>query len=143
MTVLSDLKVPGPTVTQLSDPFWSAAEAGRLHIQCCQACGRHVFYPRPICPHCWADALVWGDVSGMARLKSFSTIWKPGHPGWRPVAPYVVGLAQLAEGPVMLSHILTGDRAPQVGNSLRFAPTQVGARMLPLFELSQGTETQP
>lgn len=141
MTVLSDLKVPGPTAIPLTAPFWSAAEAGILHIQNCRACGRHVFYPRPICPHCWADALVWGDVGGSAQLISFSTIWKPGHPGWRPVAPYVIGLAKLKEGPVMLSHILTNACTPQVGAALRFAPTRVGERVLPLFELIQETET--
>ncbi|MGT2466795.1 OB-fold domain-containing protein [Mesorhizobium atlanticum] len=40
---------------------------------------------------------------------------KPGHPGWLPAAPYVVGLIELAEGPTMLSLILPGTQPLQVG----------------------------
>lgn len=140
MIDLADLKVPGPTVIPLTEQFWKAAEEGRLDIQHCGACGKHVFYPRPICPHCWADALTWVTVCGDARLISFSEICKPGHPGWIPVSPYIVGLAQLDEGPVMLSHILTNDRIATVGDRLRFSPTRVGDRILPIFKLTDQTE---
>ncbi len=132
MTALSDLKIPGPTVIALTKPFWDGAAAGRLMIQRCGACGQAVFYPRAICPHCWSDRLGWEQASGEARLKSFSDIHKPGHPGWAPVAPYVVGLVELAEGVTMLSLILADGPVP-VGTPLRFAPTDIGGRVLPAF----------
>lgn len=132
---LTDLKVPGPTVTTLTEPFWTAAETGQLLIQRCSDCGRAVFYPRAICPHCWSDALAWEVASGAGRLKSFSQIWKPGHPGWIPATPYVVGLVELAEGPTMLSHILTGEGAPKVGESVTFEATYIGGRVLPCFKI--------
>lgn len=136
MSDLSELTVPGPTETALSAPFWRAAEAGRLILQRCGNCGQAVFYPREICPHCWSSALGWDLASGQGRLKSFSTIWKPGHPGWSPAAPYVIGLVELAEGPTMLSHILTNGHAPQVGQPLAFRPTNIGGRLLPAFEIT-------
>ncbi|MCE8439165.1 Zn-ribbon domain-containing OB-fold protein [Rhodovulum sulfidophilum] len=136
MTDLSTLKVPGPTVIALTAPFWEAAAEGRLVIQRCGACGDAVFYPREICPHCWADALSWEEASGAGRLKTFSTIWKPGHPGWIPAAPYVVGLVELAEGPTMLSHIL--GKAPEIGMDLTLAPTNTGGRVLPCFRPKRG-----
>lgn len=138
MTVkLTDLEVPGPTETALTRPFWDAASEGRLLIQRCGACNKAVFYPRAICPHCWSDALVWEEASGQGSLKSFSEIWKPGHPGWIPATPYFVGLVELDEGPTMLSHIISAGQKVGAGAPLRFAPTQIGGRVLPCFTIKQ------
>lgn len=131
---LQELSVPGPTVTALTEPFWKAAESGRLLIQYCGSCDRSVFYPRAICPHCWADALTWSEASGSGRLKSYSEIWKPGHPGWIPATPYLVGLVELCEGPTMLSHVLTEGAEVAVGDALCFTPTQIGDQVLPCFK---------
>lgn len=134
MTELSDLKVPGPTEIALTEPFWAAASAGKLMIQRCEDCGGAVFYPREICPHCWSEHLSWFEASGNGMLKSFSVVHKPAHPGWVPVAPYIVGLVELEEGPTMLSHILANSVAPMVGHALRLKPTNIGGRILPVFE---------
>ena len=96
MSSLSELNVPGPTVSALTEPFWAAAREGKLLIQRCRACGRAVFYPRGLCPHCWAEALDWEEASGAGRLRSFSLVRKPGHPGWTRAAPYMVGLVETA-----------------------------------------------
>lgn len=133
MTDLSELKTPGPTIVALTEPFWQGAEEGRLMIQRCLGCGRAVFYPRAICPHCWSDDLAWEQASGRGRLKSFSEVHKPGHAGWLPVAPYLVGLVELEEGPTMLSHILAADRPPKVGDPLVMEPTNIGGRILSAF----------
>lgn len=130
---LATLVVPGPIYEPLNAPFWEGAEKGVLKIQQCGACKRHVFYPRPLCPHCWADALHWTKASGAARLKSFSRIYKPGHPGWLPVAPYLVGVVELAEGPTLLSQILAENNDVRIGDPLTFTPTKSGGRVLPFF----------
>ncbi len=101
MSLLADLNTPGPTIIALTEPFWKAAGDGKLLIQRCEDCGKAVFYPRAICPHCWSRKLRWEPASGRGTLKSFSVVHKPGHPGWIPAAPYVVGLVQLEEGPTM------------------------------------------
>ncbi|WP_394199226.1 Zn-ribbon domain-containing OB-fold protein [Litoreibacter albidus] len=137
MNELAQLNVPGPIYEPLNADFWKGAENGVLKIQHCLDCDSHVFYPRPICPCCWADALTWVRASGKGALKSFSVIHKPGHPGWGPVAPYVVGLIKLAEGPTMLSHVLTGEPPPTIGAEVSFAPTDIGGRVLPCFKLSE------
>lgn len=130
------LNVPGPTITSLTVPFWQAAEEGRLAIQQCEACDRAVFYPRPICPHCWSERLVWRDASGDGTLKSWSTIHRPGHPAWAPVAPYTVGVVALREGPTMLSLICRSPaKAFALDAALRLKPTRVAGRTLPAFEL--------
>ena len=131
----SSIQVPGPTITDLSRPFWDGVQDSQLMLQLCDSCQQHVFYPRPLCPHCWRGKLDWVSASGHGTLKSFSQIWKPGHPGWLPAAPYVVGLVLLAEGPTMLSHILVGSHTPCVGDPLVFAPTKVAGRELPFFQI--------
>lgn len=131
---IADLKVPAPTMTALTMPFWHAAQEGRLAIQRCEACGKAIFYPRAMCPHCWGTALKWEDALGRGLLKSFSVVHRPGHPGWLPIAPYTVGLVELAEGPTMLSFILRdpGDEIA-VGAAMLLAPTPIGGRILPAF----------
>ncbi|OSP54770.1 Zn-ribbon domain-containing OB-fold protein [Pseudoruegeria sp. SK021] len=133
MTNLTDINVPGPTTIPLTEPFWDAAAEGRFILQLCGGCQQHVFYPREICPHCWSGDLHWVPASGQGTLKSFTIVHRPGHPGWMAVTPYTVGLVALAEGPTMLSHIL-GD-APQVGQAVGFAPTNIGGRVLPCFRI--------
>lgn len=133
----ADLNVPGPTTIPLTEPFWAAAEKGQLLVQHCRDCGRANLYPRALCPHCWGDRLEWRQASGTGRLKSFSIVHKPGHPGWQPVAPYIVGLVTLAEGPTMLSLILPGDRVARVGEPLALSPTNIGGRVLPTFRITQ------
>ena len=137
MSALADLQVPGPTQVPLTEPFWAAAAEGRLLIQSCGSCGQAVFYPRALCPHCWSNDLSWIEALGTARLKSFSQVWKPGHPGWLPAAPYFVGLVTLEEGPTMLSHILTNGDDLEVGDTLDFHPTNIGGRVLPCFKKQQ------
>lgn len=131
---LKDLTVPGPTMIELTEPFWQTVESGQLTIQKCNGCGHHVFYPRALCPHCWSSDLSWVTAAGTGTLRSFSQVHKPAHPGWVPVAGYVVGLVELTEGPTMLSLILPqGDHMVKAGDAVRMQPTNVGGRMLPVF----------
>lgn len=131
------LRAPGPTITALSAPFWEAADEGRLMIQHCQDCGSAVFYPRPICPHCWSARLAWKDARGTGRLRSWSTVHRPGHPAWQPVAPYTVGIVALSEGPTMLSLILKpDDRDYALDAAVKVRPMRVAGRTLPAFELT-------
>lgn len=132
---LAKLKVPGPTSTALTAPFWAAAAEQRLILQHCADCGCWVFYPRQSCPHCWSPQLEWREASGRAALDTWSAIHRPGHPGWEPAAPYVIGIVRLAEGPTMLSHILTPE--PRLEMPLQVCFTRVGAETLPCFEPAQ------
>ncbi|WP_419908353.1 Zn-ribbon domain-containing OB-fold protein [Hoeflea sp.] len=134
---LAALEVPGPTVTELTRPFWEAASDGRLLIQKCGSCGHMVFYPRSHCSRCWSEDLSWVEARGTGRLKSFSHIHKPGHPGWVQAAPYTVILVELDEGPTMLSHLVGAKDGMAVGDRLRLRPTRVGGRVLPCFEVAR------
>jgi uncharacterized OB-fold protein len=128
------LAAPGPTVTALTRPFWDAVAQGRLLLERCRDCGAAIFYPRAICPHCWSDRLAWIEAEGRGRLKTWSTVARPAHPAWSPVAPYSVGLVALAEGPTMLSHLLASPADLAAGLPLQVRFVTVGAGTLPFFE---------
>ena len=133
---LAGLEVPGPTVTELTKPFWEAAADGKLLIQKCRSCGHAGFYPRSHCPVCWSDELSWSEAVGTGRVKSYSHVQKPGHPGWIMAAPYTVILVELDEGPTMLSLLVGGNEDIAVGDRLKLRPTDVGGRVLPCFEVT-------
>lgn len=53
--------------------YRAGLEAGVLRYQRCTACGRAVFFPRLVCPHCGADRLDWADSAGRGEVYSITT----------------------------------------------------------------------
>lgn len=97
---------PRPPLRGEERPFFAAAAEGRLIIQRCPVCGRSVFYPRTLCPHCHQGTPAWIDASGQATLYSFSVLHRAGHPGFEAEVPYVVALVDLEEGVRMMANIV-------------------------------------
>jgi uncharacterized OB-fold protein len=83
--------------------YFDKLAAGRFEIQKCAACGRHVFYPRVVCPHCGADRLAWVAPSGRGTVYSSTIVRRKSADG----GDYNVCLVDLAEGPRLLSRIAT------------------------------------
>ncbi|MBC7132875.1 MAG: Zn-ribbon domain-containing OB-fold protein [Roseovarius sp.] len=100
---------PLPVIDHDSAPYWEAARDGRLDIPLCGDCGRHHFYPRAICPHCHSDRLRFDTVSGRGTVHTFTVARRPAGPAFAEDVPYVVALIELAEGPRMMSRIVTDD----------------------------------
>jgi uncharacterized OB-fold protein len=101
-------QIPRPVPDGDTRPYWEGVAKGELRIQRCAACGRHVFYPRAICPHCHSDRLEWVTATGDGTIYSFTIV----HQAFGPFAgavPFVVGLVELAEGARMLSRIVGAD----------------------------------
>ncbi len=136
MTVeYQSLLVPGPTATPVSEPFWNAVARKEFILQKCSDCEEFVFYPRSHCPFCWSENLNWEKASGKGRLKTWTIVHTPGHPGWKIATPYVVGLVELKEGPTMLSHLLIDDREKlAIGLPLQVQFQKCGAHWLPFFK---------
>jgi len=80
---------------------------GRFEIQKCGACGKHVYYPRVICPHCGADKLDWVTASGSGVVYSTTVVRRKPEAG----GDYNVALVDLAEGPRMMSRVAGVDPA--------------------------------
>ena len=76
-------------------------ETGRLMVQQCTGCARHVFYPRVLCPHCGSQSLAWKDAAGTGTVYSTTVVSRRESDG----GPYNVALVDLDEGVRMMSRV--------------------------------------
>ena len=54
--------------------YQAALKRGRFLIQRCNDCGKHVFFPRGVCPHCSSMSLAWVDSKGTGTVYSTTTV---------------------------------------------------------------------
>ncbi len=107
---------------------FEAAEAGKLMVPKCNACGRSHWYPRAICPYCFSQDLSWPTASGNGTIYSFSVMK-------RSEIPYAIAYVTLEEGPTMMTNIVDCDLdAIKIGQRVRlkFVPAESGPSM-PMF----------
>ena len=96
---------PLPEATPETKEFWEGTKRGELRIQRCRACGKAYFYPRPLCPHCSSRDVEWFTASGRGTLYSYVINHRPAR-GFEDMAPYVIAVVQLEEGPRMHTNIV-------------------------------------
>ena len=131
-----------PVVDDDSRRYWEAVAAHRLEIQRCDRCGRFVFYPRALCPHCHGDRLTWTGIGGHGTVYSFTVSRRAATPSLAERVPYVVALVDLDEDVRMMSTIATDDvDAVRIGEpvTVAFEDLSDGA-CLPYFVLDRDTE---
>jgi len=97
-----------PRPTPETKPFWDGAKQHKLMLPWCKACGRAHFYPRSCCPHCFGFDLEWKEASGRGKLHTFVINHKPAK-GFEDKVPYVIAVVELAEGPRMMSNLVTSE----------------------------------
>lgn len=100
---------PLPQIDPESQPYWDASREGRLLIKRCADCGRAHHYPRELCPHCHSDRVDWEQASGRATVYTFTIARRPAGPAFKADVPYVVALVELAEGPRMMTNLVSID----------------------------------
>ena len=91
---------PGPVQRYLD-----ALTQGLFLIQQFKGCGKHVFYPRVMCPHCGASELKWVEPTGRGVVYSTSVVRQKPEKG----GDYNVALIELDEGPRMMSRVMDVD----------------------------------
>jgi uncharacterized protein len=95
-----------PTPDNATQEFWSGTHEGRLRIKRCNACRRAHFYPRPFCPYCWSEDVVWEDASGRGSLYTYSIVYQNDLPPFPERVPYVAAVVELEEGPRMMTNVV-------------------------------------
>lgn len=79
----------------------SKLEQGEFLIQRCTACGKHVYYPRELCPHCGSTSLEWKAPGGGGVVHAVTTVRrKPADGG-----DINVSLVDLDEGVRLMSRV--------------------------------------
>ncbi|MGW6655303.1 Zn-ribbon domain-containing OB-fold protein [Rhodococcus sp. NPDC055024] len=126
---------PVPVPTPATAPYWEGAQREEFTIQQCKSCTQHYFYPRPFCPFCNSDDVVWTPVSGRGRLVSYVINYRP-TPPFDPATPIVVALVELEEGPRLMSNVIGVDPEPEnlpLDLKLEVTFVERGDLKLPMF----------
>jgi uncharacterized OB-fold protein len=97
---------PLPVPSEVSAPYWQGLASGELRLQRCGDCGRHVFYPRSVCPHCLGEKLEWVPASGRGRVYSYTIVRRAMNPAFAADVPYVFAIVELDEGPRVTTNIV-------------------------------------
>lgn len=79
----------------------AALDEGRVLIQRCGACARHVYFPRELCPHCGADRLEWVEPEGTGTVHAVTTVRRRPEAG----GDVNVSLIDLDEGVRLMSRV--------------------------------------
>ena len=129
---MSEKWIPIPTPeTQF---FWDKARAHELWLPVCVDTGRHFFPPRAFSPFT-GGAVEWRVASGRATLASYLIVHRPA-PGFEAEVPYIVALAELEEGPRMVTNLPGAPCDPsrlKIGAPLSVTFEQRGDVVLPQF----------
>lgn len=80
------------------------APYSRLEGSSCPACSVRFFPPRAVCPACKRAGLPAFAFSGRGTLYSWSRVLQPSR-GYASMAPYLVGMVRLAEGPLVSAQL--------------------------------------
>lgn len=96
---------PLPVPTPETQPFWDGLKQHQLRIQRCKACNQAYFYPRPFCPKCFSWDVEWFTATGKAKLHTYTIVHRA-PPAFRDDAPYVLAVAELDEGPRMMTNLV-------------------------------------
>jgi uncharacterized OB-fold protein len=89
---------------EITEPWWRATRDRRLTVQRCMECGHRQHYPRALCTGCGGMSLEFVAVSGRGTVDSFTVVHRSPGPGFD--VPYVVARVRLAEGPLLLTHLV-------------------------------------
>ena len=125
-----------PVADAFTRTYWDAAAEGRLLLRRCRAprCGVAHHYPREFCPRCWSEDVVWEEASGRAVLYTWSVVHRNDLPPFGDRVPYVAAVADLAEGPRMMTEVVDCDNAAlSVGMRLRATFREEAGFAIPLF----------
>jgi uncharacterized OB-fold protein len=137
---MTKVSYPAPREDADNAAFLDAWRQGRLVVQSCAVCSRSIFYPRPMCPHCWSDRIESHEASGRGRIVSYSLVHRPNDPSFNDEVPIVLAEIELDEGASLIARIV--DCRPEdvrSGRAVELPPRSACTRYpLPVFQLTRG-----
>lgn len=92
--------VPSFTIEQ----FYKFIGEKKLMAIKCRGCNSLILPPRSICPKCFSANLEWAELKKVGKLMTYTVIHVP-PPEFQPMAPYVIGIVKLEDGPHLLGMI--------------------------------------
>lgn len=125
-----------PPMSACAEPYWEATRRQELHLQWCEQCRAHVWFPRVACPRCLTPELTWRQASGRGRVYASTVQQRRTAEG--ETDELVIALVDLAEGVRVLSRLVDVDGGTDVFGAdveARWEPMSDG-RHLVVFALA-------
>jgi uncharacterized protein len=123
MTSITEQRViKDPSLNPGDEPFFEAADKGKLVLKYCSDCGRPHHYPRSLCPFCWSTDLSWREAAGTGTIYTYSVMRRG------PGSPFCIAYVTLDEGPKMLTNIV----------DIAYEDISIGQRVRAVFKRSEG-----
>lgn len=128
--------IPRPAPDSDSIPFWEGLQKKELLIQRCDHCQKHIFYPRSICPYCFAEDISWIKSTGLGHIYSYTVVHQA-FGAFKEQAPFVVGIVELDEGVRMMTRILGDRKHIVIGNPVEIVYKMIDDDLsLPYFRIN-------
>ncbi|MGF6872987.1 Zn-ribbon domain-containing OB-fold protein [Paraburkholderia sp. MM5477-R1] len=121
-STVAEREITDPAINPGDEPYFEAADQGKLLLKVCSSCGRAHHYPRSLCPFCWSTDLSWKDAAGTGEIYTYSVTRRGAG------APYCIAYVKLDEGPTMLTNIVDTD----------YDSIKIGQRVQVVFKRSAG-----
>jgi uncharacterized OB-fold protein len=80
------------------EQFYRNISQGKLLAGRCRNCGKLHLPPRPLCDNCYSRDFDWTEVSPKGKLVTYTVI-QIAPSQFQSLAPYAVGIIELADGP--------------------------------------------
>jgi uncharacterized OB-fold protein len=93
-------------------PFWEGLRHDELRLPQCRSCGRHVWYPRALCPHCGSVDVGWVAHEGRGVVHAFCIQHQTAMAHLRPLTPFVTALVELGPDVRMMGLLLDVEPSP-------------------------------
>jgi uncharacterized OB-fold protein len=113
----------------------AALDGGQFLIQRCRPCGKYIYFPREVCPHCGSDALDLVSPRGTGTVYAVTTVRRKTEEG----GDYNVSLIDLDEGVRLMSRVdLAAPQAVQIGQRVQARVSVSGGKGLVVFDVLEG-----
>ncbi len=126
-----------PLLNDLSRPFWTAGEAGRLVLPHCVETGRPFWPPSPSSPFRTAGNIEWRDVEATGTLLSLVVYRRAFQQELASALPYGVGLVELAPGVRLFAHVARPDGGIAAGDPVRLDFRPLVTEGVPVLVVAQ------
>lgn len=130
---MSETNSTAPTGIQAR--YQAELDQGKFLIQHCAGCGKHVYFPREICPHCGSDSLSLVAPSGLGTVHAVTTVRRKPDAG----GDYNVSLIDLDEGVRLMSRV--DNRAPadvKIDQRVKARVQMTNGQALVVFDVIEG-----
>lgn len=86
-----------PKLTDENRFFWTSGSDGKLRFARCQDCKNIIHPPSPICSQCLSKNVQPEEVSGYAKIASYTINYQKWLPNLQ--TPYAIGIVEIEEQP--------------------------------------------